>query len=68
MKNDSIAIVLRRARAETGKKQYEVAKALGISSNFLSLLENGRREPSVAVLRKAAKYYGMRLEVGFGEY
>lgn len=34
------------ARARQGLKQLELAERLGVSANYISLLENDRRDPS----------------------
>lgn len=39
-------------RVAAGIKQGEMAKRLGISQNYLSLLENNKAEPSLALLRR----------------
>lgn len=38
-------------RTASGLRQREVATKLGVTSNYLSLVENGKREPSVSFLR-----------------
>lgn len=44
------------------KTQAEVAKKLGISNGYLSLLEHGKRKPSLDVVNKMSKLYGVTLE------
>jgi len=39
-------------RRRSGLNQNRFAKACGVSRSYISLLEKGRRQPSVAVLRK----------------
>ncbi len=46
-------------RTAAGERQGAMAQALGISQNYLSLLENNRAEPSVALIRKVSKVYGV---------
>jgi len=42
-------------RTASGLGQKEVADQLGVTSNYISLIENGKREPSLAFLRNLAK-------------
>ncbi len=37
---------IKTARVNRGMKQAELADALGVSANYLSLLENDKRDPS----------------------
>lgn len=39
-------------RRKSGLNQNRFAKACGVSRSYISLLEKGRRQPSVAVLRR----------------
>ena len=41
-----IGKALRLARANRGLRQAELAKRLDVSANYISLLENDRRDPS----------------------
>jgi len=41
-------------RTAAGMKQKDVAAKIGVTSNYVSLVENGRREPSVSFLKKVA--------------
>jgi transcriptional regulator with XRE-family HTH domain len=52
-------------RVASGMKQKEVAEDAGVSSNYLSLVENGKREPSVGFLRKLAKILGVPVGLFF---
>jgi Zn-dependent peptidase ImmA (M78 family) len=47
---------LRKARTELGLSQAAFARALGFSSEFISLLEADKRAPSLATLNKIAAY------------
>ena len=49
-------------RGERGIRQEELAKALGVSRQTISSLENGRYNPSILLAYKLAKYFGMRIE------
>jgi len=50
-------------RVAAGIKQREMAKRLGISQNYLSLLENNKAEPSLALLRRMSDEFNV--PVGF---
>jgi transcriptional regulator with XRE-family HTH domain len=41
-------------RTAAGMKQKDVAAKIGVTSNYVSLVENGRREPSVSFLKQVA--------------
>ena len=49
---------IRKAR---GVNQEELAKALGVSRQTISSLENGRYNPSVELAYKLSKYFGMTI-------
>lgn len=51
--------LLRLLRESLGKKQEDVADAVDISANYLSLIENGRKQPSYDVMKNLAKEYGV---------
>jgi len=44
-------------RTATGLKQNDIARQLGVTSNYISLVENGKREPSVSFLRALARIF-----------
>ncbi len=52
-------------RQERGIKQDELAKAMGVSRQTISSLENGRYDPSIFLAYKIAKYFGMTIEKVF---
>ena len=60
MKNKIVEI-----RQERGIKQDELAKALGVSRQTISSLENGRYDPSILLAHKIAKMFGMSIEEVF---
>ena len=60
MKNKIEAI-----RKERGIRQEEFAKALGVSRQTISSLENGRYNPSILLAHKIARYFGMTIEEVF---
>ena len=49
-------------RKERGIRQEEFAKALGVSRQTISSLENGRYNPSILLAYKIARYFGMTIE------
>ena len=53
---------IRKAR---GVNQGELAKALGVSRQTISSLENGRYNPSIELAYKLSKYFGMTIEEVF---
>lgn len=53
---------IRKAR---GINQEELAKALGVSRQTISSLENGRYNPSIELAYKLSKYFGMMIEEVF---
>ena len=46
-------------------KQLTLAKQLGVSPNYISLIEKDRREPSVGFLRKLARQLGVPVGLFF---
>ena len=49
-------------RNERGMRQEELAKALGVSRQTISSLENGRYNPSIGLAFKGAKLFGLSIE------
>jgi transcriptional regulator with XRE-family HTH domain len=56
---------LRRAREEVNLSQGAFAKALGLSSEYISLLESGKRTPSFETLLKVAGYLNKNISYFF---
>jgi len=54
-------------RIASGIRQGEMAKRLDISQNYLSLLENNKAEPSIALLRKISERFGVPASFLFWE-
>ena len=52
-------------RKERGIVQEEFAKAMGVSRQTISSLENGRYNPSILLAHKIAKYFGLSIEEVF---
>ena len=53
---------LEEMRAECGIRQEELAKALRVSRQTISSLENGRYNPSIQLAFKLARYFGATVE------
>ena len=53
---------IEKIRKEQGILQDEMAKALGVSRQTISSLENGRYNPSIMLAYKIAKYFKMTIE------
>ena len=52
-------------RKERGILQTELAKAMGVSRQTISSLENGLYDPSILLAHKIAKFFGMTIEEVF---
>jgi putative transcriptional regulator len=52
-------------RKVRGILQEDMAKAMGVSRQTISSLENGRYNPSIMLAYKIAKYFGMTIEEVF---
>ena len=48
-----------------GLRQEEFAKAMGVSRQTISSLENGRYNPSILLAYKIARYFGLTIEEVF---
>ncbi len=57
--------IIVQIRQERGIKQDEMAKALGVSRQTISSLENGRYDPSILLAHKIALYFGLTIEEVF---
>ena len=53
--NRHIGNVIKVMRTAAGMKQKDLALRAGIKPNYLSLVEAGKREPSLKILREIAK-------------
>ncbi len=60
----SIGSTLKLLRVASELKQSSLAKDLGITANYLSLVENGKKEPSLTFLKK----FSQRLDVPLGYF
>ena len=52
-------------RKERGILQEDFAKAMGVSRQTISSLENGRYNPSILLAHRIAKFFGMTIEEVF---
>jgi transcriptional regulator with XRE-family HTH domain len=50
-------------RTASGLRQNELAKRLHVTANYISMVENGKREPSVSFLRELARVFNV--PIGF---
>lgn len=53
---------LKRIRTEKGISQSDIAKSLGVSRGFVSNIENGKRNPTLATISRLAKAVGVPTE------
>ena len=53
---------IEKIRKEKGIRQEDFAKAMGVSRQTISSLENGRYNPSILLAYKIAKYFEMTIE------
>lgn len=58
MKNNK----LKNLRINLGKNQKEVANDIGITQEYLSLIENNKRVPSLNLAIKFSNYYKVSLD------
>lgn len=56
---------IEEVRTARGIRQEDFAKAMGVSRQTISSLENGRYNPSILLAYKIAKYFGMTIEEVF---
>lgn len=50
-----VGAVIRSLRGAAGMNQRQLADSVGISASMLSLVESGRREPTIRLLRDIAR-------------
>jgi len=53
---------LREFRLKYGLTQEQLAKALGVSRQTISAIENGKYCPSLELALKIAKFFGVKVE------
>jgi transcriptional regulator with XRE-family HTH domain len=64
----SVGRAVRFARVAAGIKQKDLAGRLDISPNYLSLVENDKRDPSISFLRNLASEIGIPLGLLFHNF
>jgi transcriptional regulator with XRE-family HTH domain len=52
-------------RTANGLRQREIARRLSVSPNYISLIEGGKREPSISFLNRLASVLGVPVGVFF---
>ncbi len=55
--NELFAARLKKLREESGLTQEELGEAVGLSSEYISLLEAGKRTPSIIALNRISRYF-----------
>lgn len=60
-----LGVHLKQARLHAGLSLREVARQLGVSPSFVSQMENGKSQPSVATLYSMASLLGVSIDVLF---
>ncbi|MBZ5645433.1 MAG: helix-turn-helix domain-containing protein [Acidobacteriia bacterium] len=60
-----LGTAIKLIRTSSGLKQKEIATRLGVTSNYISLVESGNREPSVSLLKKMASVFGVPVGLFF---
>ncbi len=53
---------LKRIRTQKGISQGDIARALGIDKGFISNIENGKTNPTLATISKLAKVVGVSVD------
>ena len=62
---DELKNRIEEVRTARGIRQEDFAKAMGVSRQTISSLENGRYNPSILLAYKIAKYFDMTIEEVF---
>jgi transcriptional regulator with XRE-family HTH domain len=62
-----IGQIIKILRAALGLRQKDLAERVGIQPHYLSLVEAGKRQPSLAVLRKIASKLDVPVSLLFWE-
>jgi transcriptional regulator with XRE-family HTH domain len=58
-----LALKIKLFRVAAGLKQQDVAKALSVTTNFVSMIERGKREPTLKYLRAFSRLVKIPLAV-----
>jgi len=64
MQNESakLGLNLKRIRIKKGISQGDIARTLEVSRGFISTIENGKTNPTLATISKLAKALGVKIE------
>ncbi|MCK5096372.1 MAG: helix-turn-helix transcriptional regulator [Candidatus Pacebacteria bacterium] len=64
MKSESLKLGqnLKKIRTEKGITQGDIVRTLGFSRSFVSNIENGKTNPTLATISKLAKAIGVSME------
>lgn len=57
----NISTLVKKVRTTRNLSQEDMAKKLRVSINYISLIENGKKAPGSAFLKKFSKEYGIPL-------
>lgn len=53
---------LKQIRTQKGMTQGDIVRALGVSRSFVSNIENGKTNPTLATIAKLAKVLGVPID------
>lgn len=65
MENLNLGKRIKLLRINAGIKQGQLADRLGVSANYISLLENGKKEPSLQFMKKLSNTLKVPLDLFF---
>src|SRR5258707_1429627 len=65
MKKETLGQVLKQRREAYALTQRELARKLGVKASHVAYLENGRRRPSLSLLRRLSTVMGLDSETIF---
>jgi len=66
--NPQYANAIRDARRSKGLTQVRLAKMLGVTSIYISYIENGKDKPSFKLIEKMADKLNLRFTLKFEEW
>lgn len=58
----TLGVKIQKLRKQTGLTQEEFAHRLGISRVYMGYIEQGRESPSLKLLMKIARRFGVKIE------
>lgn len=61
----NIGLAIKNLRKERGVKQGAMSKAIGMTQPYLSLIEKGKRVPTVSMLSNIADYFELPIAILF---